>query len=225
METPYLASFGRRRGRRLRSRKQELVEELLPKLLIPTAENARQLLESYLPQRQLHLEIGFGTGTHLAKQAALHPDIGFIGAEPYTQGVAELLQTIDDEQLGNIRIFQGDVRALLDWIPDKRLHAAYIYYPDPWPKTRHHKRRLITRPFLSQLAGKMRSGSKLRLATDWDDYLTWMLEQLLAHPDFSWTAKNAADWQNPPENWVQTRYESKALKAGRIPTYLQFTRN
>ena len=212
-----LASYGRRRGRRLRVTKQGLFDTLLPKLGVD------DWLEK-LPD-PLWLEIGFGGGEHLAHQAQLYPDVSIIGCEPYVNGIAGLLKAIDDHTLTNIRIFQQDVRLLLDKLPDDLLSRVFILYPDPWPKARHHKRRLISTEFLNQLARVMKPGSQLRLATDDEDYCIWMLEHLLNHPNFSWQAKTPEDWLQSPPDWISTRYEQKALEASRVPTYLNFIRN
>ncbi len=166
------------------------------------------------------LEIGFGGGEHLAHQAALHPEIGIIGCEPYINGIAGLLKHIDDHKLHNIRIYSEDARLLMERLPDASLERVFILYPDPWPKARHHKRRLISTEFLNALARVMKPGAELRLATDHADYCAWMLEHLLSHSAFEWTAKICDDWLNPPPDWISTRYEQKAL-AGR-PTYLDF---
>lgn len=174
------------------------------------------------PDSRIFLEIGFGGGEHMAHQAALHPGASIIGCEPYINGIAGLLKQIDDEKLGNIRIYPGDARLLVARLPDVSLTRVFILYPDPWPKLRHHKRRIVATPFLNELARVMKPGAELRLATDHAGYAEWMLERLLSRPDFKWTATTSADWLNPPPDWVATRYEQKRL-AGR-PAYLNFVR-
>lgn len=208
-----LPSYGRRRGRTLRAGKQALIESLLPPIqrVLPLEDG-----------RKYWLEIGFGGGEHLAYQAALHPGVSFIGCEPYINGIGDLLKKIHTEKLSNIRIFTDDARLLIERLPDGCLDRVFILYPDPWPKARHHKRRLISKEFLDSLVRVMKPGSELRLATDDADYVCWMLERLLAHSAFKWPAKTCSDWLNPWPDWVPTRYEQKAL-AGR-PTYLTFTR-
>jgi len=216
-----LASYGRRRGRRLRAAKQELMDTLLPELEIP-AQGALDLRALFPQKKSYWLEIGFGGGEHLMHQAALHPEVGIIGCEPYINGVAGLLKYVRDHNIRNVRIHQHDARPLMARLPDACLDKVFILYPDPWPKARHHKRRLISTEFLTALARVMRAGAELRLATDHEDYCTWMLEHLLPHPGFTWTAQSCADWQTPWADWIPTRYEQKRL-AG-VPTYLGFRR-
>lgn len=226
-EQPIIASYGRRRGRRLRAGKQALMDVLLPKLGI--GDWGLGIGEEYpLPNAQslmpkpLWLEIGFGGGEHLVYQAAHHRDVGIIGCEPYINGIAELLKNIEGHKLKNVRIFPGDARLLIEKLPDACLERVFILYPDPWPKARHHKRRLISKAFLDSLVRVMKPGAELRLATDHEDYATWMLERLLSHTAFQWTAKTCDDWLKPPADWITTRYEQKRL-AG-MPTYLNFVR-
>lgn len=170
----------------------------------------------------LWLEIGFGGGEHLAHQAALHPNIGMIGCEPYENGMADMLKHIDTHKLDNIRVFSDDARLLMEKLPEASIERVFILYPDPWPKSRHHKRRLVSTETLDMVARILKPGGLLRLATDHEGYATWILERLLAHNNFSWTANSCEDWLNPPSDWISTRYEQKAL-AGR-PTYLEFKR-
>jgi len=206
-----LASFGRRQGRKLRAGKRSLVDELLPKLAVKLPLD---------PKKEWWLEIGFGGGEHLAHQAALYPHVGMIGCEPYINGTGDLLKKVAAGNISNVSIHPDDARPLIDKLPDASLSRVFILYPDPWPKTRHHKRRIISTEMLDSLARVMKPGAELRLATDHADYCTWMLERLLVHPGFTWTAKRCNDWLNPPPDWISTRYEQKAL-AGR-PTYLTF---
>jgi tRNA (guanine-N7-)-methyltransferase len=224
-EQPLIASYGRRRGRRLRSGKQSLMDEVLPEVSVTLPERGVLDLKKIFPKaKEAWLEIGFGGGEHLAHQARQNPDTGIIGCEPYVNGIAGLLKSIHDEKLNNIRIYPDDVRLLLEKIPDWALSRVFILYPDPWPKARHHKRRLISKEFLDTLSRVMKPGAELRLATDWEDYATWMLERVLPHPGFTWTAKTCDDWLTPPADWLSTRYEQKALAEGRVPTYLRFVR-
>lgn len=170
----------------------------------------------------LFLEIGFGGGEHVAHMAALYPQVGIIGCETYINGVGDALKHIKEKKLSNIRLFTQDARLLIETLPDACMDKIFILYPDPWPKTRHHKRRIISPQFLDSLARIMKLSAILRLATDHADYCTWMLECLLSHKDFAWNAQQCSDWLSPWPDYTPTRYEKKAL-AG-IPTYLEFTR-
>lgn len=170
------------------------------------------------------LEIGFGAGEHLAEQAERNPDVGFIGAEPYVAGTAKLLAKISAGNLRNIRVYQSDAREIIDALPDASLGRAFMLFPDPWPKTRHHKRRLISPAILDRLARVMRAGAELRFATDDRSYLVWALERLATHGAFRWMADSPTGWRDRPGDWPQTRYEAKAKRAGRICTYLRFVR-
>lgn len=171
-----------------------------------------------------HLEIGFGAGEHLAAMAAANPDIGFIGCDPFFNGVGNVLVMIEAQQLTNIRLFVDDVRLLLPYLPPSSLAHIDILFPDPWPKPRHHKRRLINQEMLSMLARLQPEGGTLLLATDHVDYGAWMLEQVLAHPDYDWCLQSHKDWEIPPDNWVQTRYQHKTTLQGRKPLFLKCLR-
>jgi tRNA (guanine-N7-)-methyltransferase len=177
-----------------------------------------------IPPAELWLEIGFGAGEHLAEQAMAHPDIGFLGAEVFENGVVKLLAEVQRRELANIRILVDDARLLLAALPDACLGRVFILFPDPWPKQRHHKRRMVSPGVLGQLARIMKAGAELRLATDDIGYLRAMLEQVPPHPDFAWQARGPADWLRRPPDWPATRYEAKAGAAGRIPHFLRFTR-
>jgi tRNA (guanine-N7-)-methyltransferase len=227
MEERLIHTYGRRRGRRLRTSQQALLETLLPSLAID-ARSAEPIEPRGLfggDTRALWLEIGFGGGEHLAAQAAAHPDIGFIGCEPFVNGVVSLLAQIKARELRNVRLWPSDARALVARLPAQAVQRAFILFPDPWPKLRHHKRRLIAAPFLDALARVLAPGAELRVATDDRDYLVWILERLTGHPAFRWTAQSAADWRDRPADWPPTRYEQKAVAAGRRPTYLRFVRD
>ena len=184
------------------------------------------------------LEVGFGSGEHLLEQARANPQVGLIGAEPYEAGVAKLLSKMTAElsspanaaeqregrgsKLSNIRLYEGDARDIVEALPDTCLGRVFILFPDPWPKTRHRKRRFVQTEMLDALARVMKQGAELRIASDDGAYVDWTLERLLAHPDFSWTARSAADWKIRPPGWPQTRYEAKALHGP--PAYLLFVR-
>lgn len=221
-DTRLLPSYGRRRGRRLRQGKQTLFDTLLPELEIALPDATLNPASLFSSKKSFCLEIGFGGGEHMAHQASLYPDAGFIGCETYINGIAGLLKHISDNKTQNIRIFTDDARLLIEKLADASLDKVFILYPDPWPKARHHKRRIISPEFLDSLARVMKPGAQLRLATDYADYATWMLERLLSHAAFKWTAKSCDDWLTPWADWIPTRYEQKAL-AGR-PTYLNMVR-
>jgi tRNA (guanine-N7-)-methyltransferase len=220
-------SYGRRRGRKLRRGRSTLLDDLLPRLAIPVPPPDGECDLPGLfprPMAEIWLEIGFGGGEHLAHQAESHRDVGLIGAEPYVNGIAGFLSRINDQGLDNVRLWPNDIRLLLPRFPAASLARVFILFPDPWPKVRHHKRRLVAAPFLDELARVMRPGAELRLATDDPDYLTWMLERLTVHPQFAWLARRAADWQVRPADSPATRYEDKARAVGRQPIFLQFVR-
>jgi tRNA (guanine-N7-)-methyltransferase len=174
--------------------------------------------------REVWLEIGFGGGEHLAMLAQRHRDIGFIGAEPFVNGVARLLSLAEAGGLDNIRILADDARLLLKSLPDASIGRAFALFPDPWPKLRHHKRRIVNPDTVAALARILRPGAELRLATDDADYARAMLETVLREPRFVWLAERSGDWLARPDDWPATRYEEKALAAGRGPVYLRFAR-
>ena len=169
----------------------------------------------------LWLEIGFGAGEHLAAQAAAHPDIAFIGAEVFVNGVASLLDHLRRQAIANVRIFADDARLLLPALPAASLERVFLLFPDPWPKQRHAARRFVCRDTLDRLALLMRPGAELRIASDDPGLIEWTLRQALAHPAFAWPR---GDWRSRPSDWVATRYETKALAAGRRPAYFRFRR-
>ncbi len=216
--------FGRRKGWKLRPRQSGLMKTLLPQLLI-TPEMGRAPREYFdASVNDVWLEIGFGGGEHLAAQAEANPDIGMIGAEPFVAGMAKLLAKIDERSLRNIRLYTEDVRDILDALPNASLARIFILFPDPWPKTRHHKRRIIQMEMLDELARVMKAGAELRFASDDETYVSWALERFMAHDAFVWTARKRSDWNTRPADWFETRYEAKALKAGRRCTYLKLLR-
>lgn len=220
--------YGRRQGRPLRAGRRTLLEEALPDLEIALpAEGARldpAALFDPLPA-QLFLEIGFGGGEHLAWQAGRHPHAGFLAAEYFMTGVASLLgQLRAAESTVPLRLYIGDARDLLDCLPDAVLDRIFILFPDPWPKRRHHKRRLIQPETVVQLARVLKDGGELRFATDDPGYLAWALERLTAAPALAWQVAAPVDWRRRPPDWPRTRYEEKALAAGRWPAYLRFLR-
>lgn len=176
-----------------------------------------------LRPRRVWLEIGFGAGEHLAWQAGHNPDVGLIGCEPFVNGVAKCLAHLDRDGIRNVRLFDDDARFLAAALPAQSLDRVFILFPDPWPKLRHHKRRIVQRATLDRLAELMVPGAELRLATDDPSYLPWMIEHACLHPAFEWLARSPADWRERPDDWPPTRYERKML-AGRRPTFLRLRR-
>ena len=218
--------YGRRRGRPLHRGQQALVATLLPRLGV-TLPAAGPLDPSALfdPRPdEVWLEIGFGSGEHLAAQAAAHPAIGFIGCEVFENGIAKLLADVQRRALANVRILTDDARLLIAALPSASIGRVFILFPDPWPKQRHHKRRIVAGETLAALAAIMTDGAELRLATDDLDYLAWMLARVPAHPAFAWLADRPSDWRDRPADWPATRYEAKAIAAGRRPYFLRFRR-
>ena len=218
--------YGRRRGRPLRPGQQRLFETLLPQLAITLPRAGRLDPKTLFPAglSAVWLDIGFGGGEHLAEQAARHPEIGFIASEVFENGVAKLLGEIDRRRLGNVRLFADDARLLIEALTPTSIGRTFILFPDPWPKQRHQKRRLVAAATLDRLAEIMPPGAELRLATDDPGYLVWMLEYATAHPGFVWLARRPADWRERPADWPPTRYEAKARAAGRTPVFLRLAR-
>ncbi|MED5357294.1 MAG: tRNA (guanine(46)-N(7))-methyltransferase TrmB [Pseudomonadota bacterium] len=197
----------------------------MPKLQIELPEGFLSLPDLFPADRAAYwLEIGFGGGEQLSVQAKAHPSVGFIGCEPFINGVARLLTDIDQENLSNIRLFTDDARLLMDRLDEAVISRAFVLFPDPWPKKRHADRRFINRENLDTLSRIMRDGAELRFASDEMGYIRWTLKQVRGHPDFEWTAETVKDWKGRPDDWPPTRYEGKALAAGRSCIYLRFRR-
>jgi tRNA (guanine-N7-)-methyltransferase len=221
--------YGRRKGRPLRDNLARLIEERLPAYAFALPQSGLldpRSLFAHRP-REIWLEIGFGGGEHLAWQAAQHPEAGLIGCEIFLNGIATALRALEEAQsttgAGNVRLWPEDVRPLLDRLAPGSLDRVCILFPDPWPKARHHKRRLVGDGTLTALARLIPPGGELRLATDDEDYLAWMLEHLWRHrAAFRWTAERARDWRT--RDWPETRYEAKARAAGRKATFLSYRR-
>lgn len=220
--------YGRHRGRALRPGRKALFESLLPRLTIALPEpgglDPAALFSPGAPLRDVWLEIGFGGGEHLAAQACAHPDTGFIGCEPFSGGLASMLSKIQDKGMANIRLYPDDARELIQALPDGCLGRVFVLFPDPWPKKRHHKRRIICTATLDLLAKVMKGGAELRLASDDADYVRWMLDHTLRHPAFEWLARRPSDWRERSADWPATRYEAKALSQGRRGVFLKFRR-
>jgi tRNA (guanine-N7-)-methyltransferase len=216
--------YGRSSGHKLRASQQQLVDELLPKLGIPAGGEitAHRLFGN---DRSLHLEIGFGGGEHLAFRADLLPDHGFIGCEPFLNGVATALAHIRDQHLANIRLSRGDALDVLRRLPDGSLSFIYLLHPDPWPKARHSKRRMVNDGPIDLITAKLKSGGELRIATDHPVYLEWALMVMQRHAQqFDWLAEKPSDFLERPSGWPGTRYEAKAAREGRRAYYLRYRR-
>jgi tRNA (guanine-N7-)-methyltransferase len=170
------------------------------------------------------LEIGFGGGEHLAWQAAAHPGIGFIGCEAYINGIAKLLSDVDEQGLANIRVHDGDARELVADLGDASIGRIFLLFPDPWPKRRHHKRRIVTPAMVAEFHRILKAGGTLRFASDIRDYIAWTLLHFRAHGGFEWLAERPGDWRERPSDWPATRYEAKARAEGRAPAFLTFRR-
>ena len=217
--------FGRRTGRKLTAARQHLIAELLPKLrLNPNSDLGEAAILFPELVDDLWMEIGFGAGEHLVAQAARYPNIGFIGCEPYINGVAALLAAIKDRSLTNIRVYDDDVRQLMPMMPVACLGRLYVLFSDPWPKVRHHRRRITVEANLDSFARLLRPGAEFRFASDQAEFAAWTLERVLRDRRFTWIARRADDWRLIPEGWFETRYEQKALARGIKPVYLNFMR-
>ena len=216
---------GRRKGKTLRAQQADLVATLLPRLAldlsVPLPEPASFFTANV---SEVWLEIGFGGGEHLVAEALRNSTFGFIGCEPFVNGVAKALTAIAEADAANIRLHGGDATEVIAALPPACLAGVYLLYPDPWPKRRQRKRRFLSDATLAALARIMRQGAEIRFATDIDDNAGWTLARVLRTPEFVWGPTTAAAWQHPWEGWAGTRYEAKALAAGRRPVYLTFTR-
>lgn len=216
-----LRTFGRLKSRPIKPRQAALMDELLPSLRAPAAPfDPADLVAG---AAEAWLEIGFGGGEHMAAQAARRRDVLILGAEPFQNGVASAIRHIDEGGLTNVRLHDGDVRELLDRMPDACLTRAFILFPDPWPKARHHKRRLVQADTVAELARLIRPGGALRFASDVAHYVDWALAKVSANPSFRWTAERADDWRTPPADHITTRYEEKRL-GDCAPVFLDFQR-
>jgi tRNA (guanine-N7-)-methyltransferase len=211
-----LRSYGRVKSRPIKPRQQGLLETLLPQISIDPAALPALVGEIWL-------EIGFGGGEHMAAQAARHPDVAILGAEPFLNGVASAVRHVEELGLKNVRILHGDARELVATLPDASIGRVFVLFPDPWPKARHHKRRIIQPVMLQELARVLKPAGGLRFATDWADYADWTLERVLASGLYDWPAERADDWRTPPADHVTTRYEEKKL-GDCAPVFLDFVR-
>ena len=216
--------YGRSVGKPLRAGQQDLVDRLLPQIAVPeTGEVTAEALFGH--DRPLHFEIGFGSGEHMADRADMLPDHGFIGAEPFLNGVAGALVHIRDRQLPNIRLHHGDALEVLSRIPDGALSFVYLLHPDPWPKARHAKRRMMNDGPVELIAAKLRPGGEFRFGTDHPVYLRHALAVMRRHSDsFEWLVEGRKSWENRPGGWSETRYETKARKQGHEVWYFRYRR-
>jgi tRNA (guanine-N7-)-methyltransferase len=219
------ALFGRRKGHKLRPHQAGLLETLLPRLALDLTVPPGDLTGLFpVPVEAVRLEIGFGGGEYLVAEAQRQPRTGFIGVEPFVNGMAKALAAIAACRLGNIRLHHGDAADVIAWLPPAGLACVDLVYPDPWPKRRHWKRRFVQDASLVGIARVLRPGGEFRFASDIPDYAAWTLERGLRSPDLSWTAERADDWRLPWPGFTVTRYEAKAKVAGRGPCYLIFRR-
>ena len=219
------AFFGRRVGHKLRPRQAALFATLLPRLALDLTAPLTDVSKLFPgPVDRVRLEIGFGGGEHLLAEALREPGSGFIGIEPFVNGMAKALTAIETHKLGNVRLHHGDAADVLSWLPKGALARVDLIYPDPWPKRRHWKRRFVQEASLAEIARVLRRGGEFRFASDIADYVAWTLERAVRRPELEWTAERADDWRLPWEGFSSTRYEAKAKQAGRRPCYLIFRR-
>jgi tRNA (guanine-N7-)-methyltransferase len=219
-----LRSFGRKRGRRLSARQQSLLDDVLPRLVLDRTDPAPRSLPALFaaPVREVWLEIGFGGAEHLLWQASHNSEVGLIGCEVFEDGVVKALTGVAEHALANVRLSTDDARDLLRWLPPASLGRVFVLFPDPWPKKRHVKRRLVTRAFLDLLAHVMTPRAELRIATDIGDYARTILLAARRHPALAWQAEGPRDWRERPADWPQTRYEAKARGEGRRSYFFRF---
>lgn len=220
------AFFGRRRGKPLRAAPAAALQSVLPRYLLDLTRPAPARLSDLFaaPVTSVRIEIGFGGGEHLLHQARRHPEIGFMGVEPFVNGMAKLATALAGEPLPNLRVYDDDATRLLDWLPGGSIDGINLLYPDPWPKKRHWKRRFVSDVNLDRFARVMKPGALFRFASDIDTYVDWTLLHCRAHGAFEWLAASADDWRRPYAGWPGTRYEAKAVREGRTPAYLTFRR-
>jgi len=218
---------GRRQGRPLRKGRARLIQTLLPTLSVTLPDTGALDLDQVFGRTttEVWLEIGFGSGEHLAWQAAHYPSVSILGCEVFVNGVASLLRHVQDKELKNIRVFNQDAHHLLAALPDNSIRRLFLLHPDPWPKHRHIARRFVQEQSIRRLAQLMQKGGDLRVATDHPTYLSWTLRMMARQPWFDWTATTARDWLFRPDDWPQTRYGAKAEREGRRCTYLGYRRN
>jgi tRNA (guanine-N7-)-methyltransferase len=218
--------FGRRKGHKLRIHQADLIDNLLPHLALDISTAAPAALTDLFDGavEGVRLEIGFGGGEHLVAEAQAFPELGFIGCEPYVNGMAKILTQIETHNIGNIRLYAGDAAELLAWAPPRSLSRIDLIHPDPWPKRRHWKRRFVQDATVQAMARILLDGSEFRFVSDIDDYCAWTLAHLMRSSDFLWTAERSTDWTKPWDGYTMTRYGRKAEREGRRAGYLRFRR-
>ncbi len=218
--------FGRRKGHKLRPRQSDLMAHLLPRLSFdPARIGPYGPAEPFdRPIDEMRLEIGFGGGEHLVAEALVFPRTGFIGCEPYVNGMAKILAQIEARNIRNIRLFAGDASELLSWLPHASLARIDLIHPDPWPKRRHWKRRFVQDATVAAMARVLRPGGEFRFVSDIADYCAWTLAHFARSPDFLWLAECADDWRDPWPDYTMTRYGRKAVREDRRAAYLRFRR-
>ncbi len=220
------AFFGRRKGKALRPAQLAAMKELLPMLRVDPTDAAPADLGALFATEfsSYRLEIGFGGGEHLRHSARTAPQTGFIGVEPFINGMAKMVSALRDDPLPNIRLYDDDATLLLDWLPAGSLAQIDLLYPDPWPKKKHWKRRFVSHVNLDRMARVLKSGGQFCFASDIESYVNWTLLHCRRHPAFEWQAQSALHWREPFAGWPGTRYEAKAIREGRRPAYLTFRR-
>ena len=220
------AFWGRRRGKALKPLQSEALDRARSRFLIDLDQAAPDDLSELFnhDMEAIHLEIGFGGGEHLLAHAQRRPAVGFIGVEPFVNSMAKMAASMEEATVTNIRLYDDDATRLLDWLPDASLNGIDLLYPDPWPKSRHWKRRFVNQKNLDRFGRVMKSGALFRFASDIDTYVNWTLQHILARDDFKWIVDDASSWRQPYDHWVRTRYEAKAVREGRTPCYLTFER-
>ena len=215
--------YGRRQGHKLRQGQAALVETMLPDVSVP-ADGPLDARRLFGDARPLALEIGFGAGEHLAAQAAAAPDHGFIGCEPFLNGVVGALGHLRDGGIANVRLHMGDALEVIERLPDAALSRAFLLHPDPWPKARHAKRRMVNHGPLDLIAAKLAPGAELRIGTDDPTYCRWTMMVMGQRADFAWQARTPADFLRRPDDWPETRYERKARRQGHEVWYFRYLR-
>lgn len=221
------AFYGRRRGKTLTAHQAGVMDAILPRLRLdlhaPAPADAVTLFA--VPVTAIRMEIGFGGGEHLLHRMRENPQTGFIGIEPFVNGLAKFVTTLGEAEAGGtIRLYDDDATRVLDWLPAASLDQIDLLYPDPWPKPRHFKRRFVSPANLDRFARVLKPGGRFHFASDIDSYVNWTLQHCERHRAFEWLAAGPADWRTPYDGWPGTRYEAKAMREGRTPAYLRFLR-